>query len=48
MDYDGSNIVPISENESPVCVLDTGNHNIIYSTKDTTGIVSFYKFTSEF
>lgn len=48
MDYDGSNVVPMSESPVSAYALDTGNHNIIFANKDAAGLTTYYKFISEF
>lgn len=48
MDYDGSNIVSISESPVEAYALDTSNSNIIYSSKDAEEAVTFYKYIAEF
>lgn len=48
MDFDGSNIVPISETEASFYLLDKSNNNIVFTTKDDLGKETFYKFVSEF
>ena len=48
MDADGSNVVPISESPTSTTVLDTGNYNTIFATKDLSGKETFLKYISEF
>jgi len=48
MDYDGSNVVPISEKPVSLSNQDTGNSNVLYATKDDAGVETYYKFISEF
>lgn len=47
-DYDGSNMVPISETPAGVTVLDQGNNGVLYTGKDDSGKEVFYKYISEF
>lgn len=48
MDYDGYNHVPISEVPATSMVLDHGNNNVIFSTKDPNNLEKYYKYISEF
>lgn len=48
MDINGSNVVPISAVPTTFSVLDKGNHNIIFSTKDVASSDIYERYNAEF
>jgi len=48
MDFDGTNVVPISDTPVANFDFDKGNNNIIFATIDVSGAETFSKYISEF